>query len=107
MSRRECMNVKVEAELVRKALGKSAEAEKLIDDTNADPARRAELVGYCRRFAERVDADWIVTPVADCLARNAARDSQIPVPIIMQMHHQLSERPPSQADGFDMVICHA
>jgi predicted kinase len=83
------------------ATGKTA----IYDATNAQRRNRRELITLARDsgFAH-ITGIWVQTPVWLCLARNQRRDRQVPEEIILRMHRQLRDAPPSLEEGLDCLI---
>lgn len=47
---------------------------------------------------------WVDTPLALCLERNQNRSRQVPPAVILRMHRQLTDTPPTLQEGFDRLI---
>lgn len=77
----------------------------IFDATNAQRRDRRELITLARDFGfTHITGVWVKTPVWLCLARNRKRDRQVPEEIILRMHRQLRDVPPSLAEGLDSLI---
>ena len=78
----------------------------IYDATNAQRHHRREVIALARElgFAE-ITGVWVRTPVCRCLARNKRRERQVPEDVILRMHRQLRDAPPSLEEGLDHLIC--
>lgn len=77
----------------------------IFDATNAKRRDRCELITQARDLGfTEIQGVWVKTPVWLCLARNQKRDRQVPEEIILRMHRQLRDAPPSLAEGLDSLI---
>lgn len=75
------------------------------DATNIDRSIRQPVITTARSVGFAwLEAWWFDVPLATCQARNQARDRHVPDEIIDRMWHQLADRPPHLAEGFDR--CH-
>lgn len=80
-------------------------AEAIYDATNAVRCHRQEAIGLGKATGfSRITGLWLDMPLSLCLDRNRQRDRQVPEEAIVQMHRQLTETPPTLADGFDRLI---
>lgn len=78
----------------------------IFDATNAQRKNRRELIELARDLGfMQITAIWVKTPVWMCLVRNQKRDRQVPEEIILRMHRQLRDAPPSLEEGLDRLIC--
>ncbi|GAB3202175.1 hypothetical protein GCM10027261_39040 [Geodermatophilus arenarius] len=73
----------------------------VVDNTSPSPEERAPLVAAARAAGVPVRAVWVDTPLEECLARNAARES--PVPLVGVHAARARFAPPTAAEGFDRV----
>lgn len=75
------------------------------DATLCGDRARAEFVGLARSMGKPVEVVWLDTPVAVCVARNAARtpDRQVPEETVRGMADRLSRFPPHVREGFARV----
>jgi predicted kinase len=77
----------------------------IFDATNAQRRNRREIIELAREIGfTHITGLWIRTPVWLCLARNKKRDRQVPEDIILRMHRQLRDAPPSLDEGLDEII---
>jgi predicted kinase len=75
------------------------------DATLCGDRARAEFVTLARSMGKPVEVVWLDTPLAVCLARNAARtpDRQVPEGEVRKMADKLSRFPPRAREGFTRV----
>ena len=75
----------------------------VVDNTNATPEIRAELVQLGKAHGARVVAYYFDTPVAESVTRNRQREGRAKVPdvAIYVMKHKL--KAPAAEEGFDEV----
>jgi predicted kinase len=78
-------------------------ASVVIDNTNPTPAGRAPLVELAHRLGARRVAYYFDVPVADCLARNRAREGRGRVPDVAIFTTAKKLVPPAASEGFDAV----
>jgi predicted kinase len=77
----------------------------IFDATNAQRRHRREVIALARDLGfTQITAIWVDTPVWLCLARNKKRSRQVPEEIILRMHRQLRDAPPSLEEGIDSLI---
>jgi predicted kinase len=77
----------------------------IYDATNAQRRHRREAIADIRELGiTHITGIWIDTPVWLCLARNQKRQRQVPEDVILRMHRQLRDAPPSQEEGLDSLI---
>jgi predicted kinase len=77
----------------------------IFDATNAQRRHRREVIALARDLGfTQITAIWVDTPVWLCLARNKRRSRQVPEEIILRMHRQLRDAPPSLEEGLDNLI---
>ncbi|WP_066377962.1 MULTISPECIES: AAA family ATPase [unclassified Anabaena] len=77
----------------------------IFDATNAQRRHRREIITLAREIGfTHITGLWVRTPVWLCLARNKRRDRQVPEDIILRMHRQLRDAPPSLEEGLDNLI---
>ena len=77
----------------------------IFDATNAQRKNRREVITLARDCGFRhLTGIWVRTPVWLCLARNQRRIRQVPEDIILRMHRQLRDAPPSLEEGIDELI---
>ncbi|WP_341526374.1 AAA family ATPase [Nostoc sp. UHCC 0302] len=83
------------------------------DATNAQRRHRRELIALARNKGfTHITGIWVDTPVWLCLARNKKRFTAaspkearlVPEEIILRMHRQLRDAPPSLQEGLDCLI---
>ncbi|MBN4000861.1 AAA family ATPase [Nostoc sp. LPT] len=76
----------------------------IFDATNAQRRHRREVITFARNLGfTHIRGIWVDTPVWLCLARNKKRSRQVPEEIILRMHRQLRDAPPSQEEGLDSL----
>ena len=75
------------------------------DATLCGDRARAEFVTLARSMGKPVEVVWLDTPLAVCLARNAARtpDRRVPEAEVRKMADKLSRFPPHVREGFVRV----
>jgi predicted kinase len=77
----------------------------IFDATNAQRRHRREVIALARESGfTQIRGIWVDTPVWLCLARNKRRSRQVPEEIILRMHRQLRDAPPSLEEGLDSLI---
>jgi len=77
----------------------------IYDATNTRRRDRRELITLARNLGfTQITGIWVDTPVWLCLARNKRRSRQVPEEIILRMHRQLRDAPPSLEEGIDCLI---
>ncbi|WP_071188406.1 AAA family ATPase [Trichormus sp. NMC-1] len=77
----------------------------IFDATNAKRCDRRKLIIQARNLGfTHITGIWVKTPVWLCLARNKRRIRQVPEEIILRMHRQLRDAPPSLEEGLDRLI---
>ncbi|MEH1941747.1 MAG: AAA family ATPase [Nostoc sp.] len=77
----------------------------IFDATNAQRHHRREVIALARDLGfTHITGIWVDTPVWLCLARNKRRSRQVPEEIILRMHRQLRDAPPSLEEGLDSLI---
>ena len=95
--RREARQRRVVAELL--AEGRSV----VVDNTDPTPEDRAPLVAAAWAAGVAVRTVWLDTPVATCVARNAAREGRARVPLPGLLGTWTKLVPPTVEEGFDRV----
>lgn len=75
------------------------------DATLCGDRARAEFVTLARSMGKPVEVVWLDTPLAVCLARNAARtpDRRVPEAEVRKMADKLRRFPPHAREGFVRV----
>jgi predicted kinase len=82
-----------------------AEKAVVFDATNAQRQHRRELITLARSLGfTHITGIWIRTPVWLCLARNKKRQRQVPEEVILRMHRQLRDAPPTVGEGLDDIV---
>ncbi|MBE9007217.1 AAA family ATPase [Fortiea sp. LEGE XX443] len=77
----------------------------IFDATNARRRDRRELIALAHNLGfTQITGIWLTTPVWLCLVRNKRRDRQVPEDVILRMHRQLRDAPPSLEEGLDCLI---
>ncbi|BAZ87599.1 AAA family ATPase [Dolichospermum compactum] len=83
----------------------TADQEVIFDATNAQRKNRREVITLARDCGfSYIMGVWVKTPVWLCLARNQKRIRQVPQYIILRMHRQIQDAPPSVEEGIDELI---
>ncbi|MEH1925006.1 AAA family ATPase [Nostoc sp.] len=83
----------------------STESTAIFDATNAQRQHRREVIALARDLGfTHITGIWVDTPVWLCLARNKRRSRQVPEEVILRMHRQLRDAPPSLEEGLDNLI---
>jgi len=93
--------------LARRALAEAARSGRdvIVSDTNLTRRGRKDLVRYLRKLGyDRVEAHVLDVPLAECLARNAARPDRVPEPALRRMYDRFRLQPPWASDGFDAIL---
>ncbi|MDL5052471.1 AAA family ATPase [Desertifilum tharense] len=81
------------------------QAPTVYDATNAKRSYRQEAIALARQSGfTLITGIWLDIPLAVCLERNRERSRQVPEEIVLQMHRQLSDAPPSLAEGLDELV---
>jgi predicted kinase len=88
-----------QAQLIGQAL--SAGHSIVVDNVNPTPEERAELIHYGRAQGARIIGYWFESSVADCLRRNAGRESKARVPDVAIYSMAKLLRAPRREEGFD------
>ncbi|WP_052390988.1 AAA family ATPase [Streptomyces sp. NRRL B-24484] len=81
----------------------------VIDSTNAEARVRAHLLQQARLYGRRTRAVVFVTPLEECLRRNAERPAsrRVPDDVLRWQHQLVAEALPGLTDeGFDEVHLH-
>ncbi|MGB3536512.1 MAG: AAA family ATPase [Microcoleaceae cyanobacterium] len=77
----------------------------IYDATNAQRRHRRDLIQLARESGfNPIIGIWVQTSVEQCLQRNQHRSRQVPQEIILKMHRQLCDAPPSLTDGLDRLL---
>jgi len=81
------------------------DAVAIYDATNARRRNRRDAIREVRRMGfESVSGLWVNSPLELCLDRNRKRSRRVPEAIVLKMHRQLTDAPPTLQDGFDRLI---
>jgi predicted kinase len=75
----------------------------VVDNTNPTREDRASLVALAQEHGATVRAVYVGTPVATCLARNAAREGRTRVPVAGVLGTLSRLVPPTPDEGFERV----
>ena len=75
------------------------------DATMARPKYRLRLVKIARKVGKPIEALVMQTKIDVCLTRNASRspDRVVPEHVIRNMAANITDEPPSRAEGFDAI----
>lgn len=77
----------------------------IYDATNAQRRHRREVITLARAAGfTHITGLWVDTPVWLCLARNRRRQRQVPEDVILRMHRQLRDAPPTLQEGLDRLV---
>ncbi|AUT00706.1 AAA family ATPase [Nostoc sp. CENA543] len=77
----------------------------IFDATNAQRSHRREIITLAHDLGfTYIRGIWVQTPVWLCLARNKKRLRQVPEEVILRMHRQLRDAPPSLAEGLNEIV---
>jgi predicted kinase len=88
-----------------KAISQQLARVAIYDATNASGRQRQEAIALCRTIGyTHITGLWLDPPIWLCLARNRRRQRQVPEEVILRMHRQLRDTPPTLADGLDRLI---
>jgi predicted kinase len=83
----------------------NAGIDTIFDATNAQRRNRKDVINLAREVGfAHITGIYIQTPVWLCLKRNQKRQRQVPEEVILRMHRQLRDAPPSLDDGLDELI---
>ncbi|MFJ4434585.1 AAA family ATPase [Streptomyces sp. NPDC088923] len=72
----------------------------VVDSTNTSEDTRASLLRLARHHGREAHAVLLDTPLAACLARNAARARRVPEAVIRAKHAEMPSRAALLAEGF-------
>ena len=87
----------------KRAVQDSADA--IYDATNTQRRQRKEVIIAAREIGfHPIFALWVNAPLEKCLHRNQNRPRQVPEEIILKMHRQLTDAPPSLAEPLESLI---
>jgi predicted kinase len=82
-----------------------ADIDTIFDATNAQRKNRREVIELAREMGfTHITGLWVRTPVWLCLTRNKKRDRQVPEEVILRMHRQLRDAPPTLDEGLDEIL---
>ena len=88
----------------RAAIAAGTLSSVIYDATNARRRHRREFIQAAQlQSYSPIHALWIDTPLETCLARNRSRRRQVPSEVIEKMHRQLTDAPPTAAEGFASI----
>jgi F420-dependent oxidoreductase-like protein len=80
----------------------------VVDTLGLDPARRRAWIEQAREHTMPCVCVAFATPLAECRARNRARDKNVPQRVLAGQARQFREQHPLLADdGFDLVLTEA
>ncbi|MDX2098649.1 MAG: AAA family ATPase [Leptolyngbyaceae cyanobacterium bins.59] len=78
--------------------------EVVYDATNAACKQRREVLTIAREAGfTYITGIWLHTPLEICLERNRSRSRQVPKEVILHMHRQLTDVPPSITEDLDEI----
>lgn len=72
----------------------------VVDSTNVQPCRRAELLARARYYQRPVQAVLFDLPLQLCQERNAARSRKVPGGVLRRQHQQLPTADMLRFEGF-------
>jgi len=79
--------------------------EAIYDATNATAHQRCSAITLARDAGfTQITGLWLDPPLETCLERNRQRQRQVPEEVILRMHQQLQNFPPTESDGFDRLL---
>lgn len=73
----------------------------VLDATNLKKIRRRAVIEIARRYKARVVVIWVDCPLEVALARNAARQRKVPIPVIKALYKGLEK--PALDEGIDTI----
>ncbi|WP_413166723.1 AAA family ATPase [Capilliphycus salinus ALCB114379] len=77
----------------------------IYDATNTQRRQRKDVITIARKIGfHPIFAVWVNIPLEICLQRNQNRPRQVPEEIILKMHRQLTDVPPSLQEPLDSLI---
>jgi predicted kinase len=83
----------------------ATKSQAIFDATNTQRAHRREIIALGRDMGfTHITGVWVRTPLWLCLARNKKRSRQVPEDVILRMHRQIRDTPPSLEEGLDCLI---
>mgnify|MGYP002780886708 FL=1 len=87
------------------AICQNSATEAIFDATNAVRQYRRAAIAQARSTGfTHITGLWLDTPIWLCLHRNRQRQRRVPDDVILRMHRQLRDAPPSLTDGLDCLI---
>ncbi len=90
-------------QVVRRSCQSAQEA--IYDATNAQRRHRRQVIALARATGfNNITGLWLDTPVWLCLTRNRNRDRVVPEEIILRMHRQIRDAPPTMHEGLDRLV---
>ncbi|MUL35077.1 AAA family ATPase [Gloeocapsopsis dulcis] len=79
--------------------------EAIYDATNAQRRHRREVITLARASGfNYITGVWVDAPIWLCLARNKRRDRIVPEEVVLRMHRQLRDAPPTLTEDLDCLI---
>lgn len=86
-------------------IARGVATEAIYDATNAQRRHRREVITLARATGfTKITGLWLDTPVWLCLARNKKRTRSVPDNVILRMHRQLRDAPPTRLERLDCLI---
>ncbi|PIG92291.1 AAA family ATPase [Gloeocapsopsis sp. IPPAS B-1203] len=80
-------------------------SEAIYDATNAQRRQRREVIALARAIGfNYITGVWVDTPIWLCLARNKRRKRTVPEEVVLRMHRQLRDAPPTLTEDLDCLI---
>ncbi|MBE9191295.1 AAA family ATPase [Gloeocapsopsis crepidinum LEGE 06123] len=80
-------------------------SEAIYDATNTQRRQRREVIALARTTGfNYITGVWVDTPIWLCLARNKRRDRIVPEEVVLRMHRQLRDAPPTLTEDLDCLI---
>lgn len=73
----------------------------VFDATNINANRRKELVKSMRGYFDIIIFKWFSTPIEKCIERNAHRERQVPLEVLVRMWDNFEE--PTMEEGWDYI----
>ena len=89
-------------ERFEKALASDEADVVVFDATNITRANRSGIIKIAAAYTDTIKCAWKVTPLEECLKRNAARSRNVPEDVIEKMYAAFEA--PSLDEGFSEII---
>lgn len=86
------------------ALALSQGKDVIVDSTNYRQSDRRKLVSHCAKFTPKIIGIVMNAHIDECKRRNALRQNAVPEYVIDRMFNEFLKNPPSDQDGFELII---